>query len=111
MKRLILIALIALGMSASAQTTTRVFFIDTIVSSNGISYTNTFDEIYQYHESDALIYETDSDANGNWVTIYYDDTAKEPTVYIYYMAEELCYKMVTVSGHREVRLGPVSIKL
>ena len=111
MKTFFLIALMALGMSASAQTTTVTFFIDTITDDNGVIYTNTFDEISIYHESDDLLYESDSDLSGRYCTVYYNATGVEPVVYVYYMAEELCYKMVTYTGHQVVRVGSMTVRL
>ena len=95
MKHMILIALLVLSMSAGAQTVTYFDRVDTI---HGIvDYTNTFDDIWLYHESDWLIFETNADNNGNWVSIYYNDTSLQPMVYIYYMTEEICWKMVALT--------------
>lgn len=106
MKHMILIALFVLSMSAGAQTT-RLFFIDTIVVNEYVTYTNTFDDIALYHESDWLLYETEADDNGDWMQMYYNDTSFEPTVYVYYMTEELCYKMVTLTDDASIQQAEI----
>jgi len=92
---MIIIALFVLSMSANAQTTTYFNGVDTI---HGIvDYTNTFDDIELYHESDWMIAYTESDEDGNWIQIYYNDTSLQSTMYIYYMTEELCWRMITLT--------------
>ena len=89
--------------------TVRVFNIDTI---NGLyaTYTNTYDDIYQYHESDWIIGETDSDKYGQWWMAFYMDNCAQPTVYVYYMIEELCYRMETYSDANTVLQAELIIK-
>ena len=59
---------------------------------NGAQYGNSFDEIWDFHESDIVFLESMPDSNGNWVAIYYNDTEPNPELYIYNMVWDKCYQ-------------------
>jgi len=112
MKKIMLIVLIAFSMSAYTQEpVTQSFFVDTIVSKCGVEYTNTYDDIWLYHESDYTLYETPADAQGDWVWIFYDNTTFPYTVYVYFMTEELCYRMITYTDPETISYADNILKL
>ena len=94
MKKLLLIVVIVLSFNVSAQTPqTRHFFIDTVYLVEGVAYTNTYDDLLLYHESDWYLYQTPVDDADQWIVAWYDDTSKDPKVYVYYMQGEIAWKL------------------
>lgn len=99
MKKSLLLVVFAVVIAATtqAQTKTTLFFLDTIHIVNGTVYTNAYDDIEKYHESDWLIMKSVPDF-GQWIYVYLNDTGEKPVVYVYFMIDELCYKLVTYTG-------------
>lgn len=109
MKHMIIIALFVLSMSACAQQVER-YNLDTIANVGGNVYLNTFDDIFIYHESDWHLFETKADKNGEWIVMYYNDTSKQPAVYVYFMTEEICWKRVTYTDAQHIEIAEAMTK-
>ena len=84
----LLLAIVAMVTPCACQSTHE--FPAIFQDKNGALYGNSFDEIWDYHESDIVLLESLPDSNGNWIAIYYNDTEPDPELYIYNMVWDRC---------------------
>lgn len=110
MKRLLVIALMAVVFTASAQDT-KLFFIDTISDGTGTFYTNNYEDVMAYHESDWLIYDSKANDDGQSVIIFLNDTDVKSTVYVYYMVDGWCYHAVISQDPNSVDCAEHMLKM
>lgn len=62
------------------------------------TYTADYEGIANFHESDWLMYESQS-GPGNWFQVYYDDSSVTPAIYVYLFSCNLSYKRYTLASN------------